>query len=176
MCNANNFISSVQTSGIRIRSTGYSFKKALETKKIKTKICWHHFYLKGKKATYVFFVLIIRFREFGDENNTVIFQIISKFEQPNHLKHEKTKKKTNIFSLYPPDTPRIQIRSARWFLPGSGSAKNADPKLCLLCRWGRQTVQQYSNSLDVITQDGKIIWGGKEIMIRRGKHEHLIYA
>ena len=107
MCNANNFISSVQTSGIRIRSTGYSFKKALETKKIKTKICWHHFYLKGKKATYVFFVLIIRFREFGDENNTVIFQIISKFEQPNHLKHEKTKKNPTFF----PFTPRIPPES-----------------------------------------------------------------
>ena len=33
MCNANNFISSVQTSGIRIKITGYSFRKALETEK-----------------------------------------------------------------------------------------------------------------------------------------------
>ena len=45
MCNANNFISSVQTSGIRIRITGYSFRKALETEKK----CWYHFYIRGKR-------------------------------------------------------------------------------------------------------------------------------
>ena len=33
MCNGNNFISSVQTSGFRIRITGYSFRKALEAEK-----------------------------------------------------------------------------------------------------------------------------------------------
>ena len=48
MCNANNFISSVQTSGIRIRITGYSFRKALETKE---KNLLESFLHQGKKAT-----------------------------------------------------------------------------------------------------------------------------
>ena len=52
MCNANNFISSVQTSGIRIRITGYSFTKALETGKKMLESFLH----RGKKATYVFCV------------------------------------------------------------------------------------------------------------------------
>ena len=51
-----NFISSVQTSRIRIRITGYSFKNMLAS-----------FLQQGKKATYAF-VLIIRFRQFGAEN------------------------------------------------------------------------------------------------------------
>ena len=51
MCNANNFISSVQTSGIRIRITGYSFRKALETEKKNTLESFLH---QGKKAIYVF--------------------------------------------------------------------------------------------------------------------------
>ena len=63
------------------------------------------FLSQGKKGNICFFVLIIRFREFGDENNTVIFQIISKFEQPNHLKREKTKKKKHFFPL-PPGYPQ----------------------------------------------------------------------
>ena len=57
MCNANNFISSVQTSEIRIRITGYSFRKALETEK-KEKICWNHFNIRGKRQNVFFFVLI----------------------------------------------------------------------------------------------------------------------
>ena len=52
MCNANNFISSVQTSEIRIRITGYSFRKALETEKNMLASYLH----QGKKATYVFCV------------------------------------------------------------------------------------------------------------------------
>ena len=55
MCNANNFISSVrvQTSGIRIRITGYSFRKSLETEK---KISWNYFYIRGKRQHMFFCV------------------------------------------------------------------------------------------------------------------------
>ena len=53
----------VLEAGIRIRITGYSFRKALETEK---KICWNHFYIRGKRQ-HMFFVLIIRFRQFGAE-------------------------------------------------------------------------------------------------------------
>ena len=73
MCNANNFVSSVQTSGIRVRITGYSFRKTLETKKKYAGIILH----QGKKATHVFFVLINRFRQFGAEK--IFINSFSKF-------------------------------------------------------------------------------------------------
>ena len=84
---------SVQTSGIRIRFTGYSFRKALETEKNMLESFLH----QGKNATYVIFV-------------------------QNHLKREKTQKKKIIFPFGPPGFG-TGSGSARRFLPGSGSPK-----------------------------------------------------
>jgi len=75
MSNANNFISSVQTSGIRIRITGYSFRKALETEKKYAGIIFK----LGEKGNICFFVLIIRFRQFGAEKNQIRIRIRKKY-------------------------------------------------------------------------------------------------
>ena len=56
MYNANNFISSVQTSGIRIRITGYSFRKAMETEKNIYIYMLESFLNQWKKTSYVFCV------------------------------------------------------------------------------------------------------------------------
>ena len=53
MFNANNLIFSVQTSGIRIRSTGYSFRKVLETEK---NIYMLESFLRQGKRQHMFFV------------------------------------------------------------------------------------------------------------------------
>ena len=95
------FVSSVKTSGIRIRITGYSFRKALETEK---KNMLESFYIRGKRQ-HMFFVLIDRFRQFGAENFFInSFSIFFKVVK-NHLKREK-----NHFFPLPSRIP-----------PGSGS-------------------------------------------------------
>ena len=83
MCNENNFISSVQTSGIRIRIKGYCFRKALETEEKGI------IFTSGKKGNICFFVLMIRFRQFGAEKFFInSFSIFFKVVQ-NHLKRKK---------------------------------------------------------------------------------------
>ena len=42
--------------------------------KKKEKKCWHHFYIRGKRQR-MFFVLIIRFRQFGAEKMFIFFSI-----------------------------------------------------------------------------------------------------
>ena len=96
MSNANNFISSVQTPGIRIRITGYSLGKPWKLKK-KKKNMLELFLYQGKKATYVFFVLIIRFRQFGaDFFSSNYLKVVR-----NYLKCEKNFLKNHFFLLLP---------------------------------------------------------------------------
>ena len=97
MCKANNFISSVQTSGIRIRITGYSFRKALETEK---NLCWNHFYIGGKRQHMFFFVFIKRFRQFGAEKNFInSFSNFLKSCSESTETWKKTQQKNHFFSL-----------------------------------------------------------------------------
>ena len=99
MCNANNLISSVRTSGIRIRITGYSFRKSLETEKNMLESFLH----QGKNATYVIFV-------------------------QNHLKREKTQKKKSFSPLAPPDS-ELDPDPQEDFCPDPDlQKKNADAK------------------------------------------------
>ena len=113
MCNANNFISSVQTSGIRIRIriTKYSFKKALNKK-----ICWNHFY-QGKRQNMFFFVLIIHFRQFGAEKHEKKFSQFffqNFFESCSKSSEMWKKNKKIIFSLCPQIRIQMKIFARIW--------------------------------------------------------------
>ena len=108
MCNANNFISSVQTLGIRIRITGYSFRKALES-----------FLHQGKRQHLFFLCANHPFQSIWSRKNFInsfsnFFRIVQ-----NHLKREKTQK--SFFPFTPRIPPGSGSGSAWRFL--SGSAK-----------------------------------------------------
>ena len=118
MCNANNFISSVQTSRIRIRITGYSFRKALETEKKKYA---EIIFTSGEEGNIRFFcVWIIRFRQFGAKMFLKVVRIIW---------NEKKLKKNHFFSF------NLGSGSAWRFLPGSGSAKKCGSESLVFSRF-----------------------------------------
>ena len=103
-------------SGIRIRITGYSFKKSWKL----TKNMLESFLHQGKKATYSISVLIIRFRQFGTERkNSNFFESFSESSETR----KNLKRKKSFFPL----SPKIRMKN---FALIRIRKKNADPKHC----------------------------------------------
>ena len=94
MCNTKNLISSVQTSGIRIRITGYSFRKALETEKNMLES-----FLHLRKRQHIFFCVNHQFQAIWSRKFFCTYIYCSESSET----WKKTKKKN-------PFSPRIRIR------------------------------------------------------------------